>query len=251
MENQNFDKYFAERHSYRTFDEKPVSREVISDIIRLAMRAPTTGNMQLYSVLVCDQEEMLMKLRPLHFNQPASKNAKAIITVCADFNRFARWCRLSNADPGYENFLSFTSAMLDATILAQQITTIAEMKGFGTCYLGTATYNADKISELLGLPEMVVPVACLAIGWPAGEAEETERLPLEAVCTFGRYPEFSDDDILRLYEAKDKFPANSKYVEENGKQSLAQVFTDVRYPKAMNEEFSAKFLQLLKEKKFL
>ena len=243
--------YFANRRTVRRFSDREVSRSLIDSVIERAMRAPTTGNMQLYSVIVSQEPSMLENIRPLHFCQPASMGAKVVLTVCADFYRFSRWCRLSKAEPGYDNFLSFTSAMLDATVFAQQIVTIAEMEGLGTCYLGTATYNAEGISDLLSLPELVVPVACLAIGWPDGEGEESERLPLEAVCYSERYPEMTDGDIAVLYKAKDDYAPNAKFIAENGKETLAQVFTDVRYPRAMNEEFSEKLLGLLRKKGFM
>lgn len=243
--------YFGSRRSVRRFADREVPQGVLDSVIGKAMRAPTTGNMQLYSVIVSQDPEMLARLRPLHFNQPASISAKALLTVCADFNRFSRWCRLSDADPGYDNFLSFTSAMLDAVIFAQQIVTIAEMEGLGTCYLGTVTYNAEAISDVLALPELVVPVACVAVGWPEGEGEESERLPLEAVAYSERYPEMTDAEILSLYKAKDDYSPNARFIAENGKKTLAQVFTDVRYPRAMNEEFSVKFLDLLRKKGFL
>ncbi|MEE1022972.1 MAG: nitroreductase family protein [Muribaculaceae bacterium] len=243
--------YFPNRRTVRKFSDRKLDDATIDEIISLATKAPTTGNMQLYTVIVNRDPEMLARLQPMHFNQPASVGAKALLTVCADFNRFSRWCRLSDADPGYDNFLSFTSAMLDATILAQQIVTIAEMKGLGTCYLGTVTYNAAGISEILNLPELVVPVACIAIGWSDDDGEESERLPIEAVRSYEQYPDFSDDEIIQLFKAKDDYAPNAKFVAENGKKTLAQVFTDVRYPRGMNEEFSARFIELLKDKKFL
>lgn len=247
----HIDNYFKKRRSVRKFMDREVPDSIIDSIIERAMKAPTTGNMQLYTVVISREEDALEKLRPSHFNQPASMGAKALLTVCADFNRFSRWCEVSGAIPGYDNFLSFISAMLDATIFAQQIVTIAETEGLGTCYLGTVTYNADQISDILELPDMVVPIACIALGWPEEEGEATERLSLEAVRCFEKYPKFSDDEVKRLYVAKDDYPANAKYVKENHKESLAQVFTDIRYPKAMNEEFSMRFLELLKQKRFL
>lgn len=243
--------YFSSRASVRRFSERPVDDALIENIVSRAMRAPTTGNMQLYTVIATREPEMLSRLAPTHFNQPASTGCRAMLTVCADFNRFSRWCRLSDADPGYDNLLSFVSAFCDAMIIAQQIVTIAEMEGLGTCYLGTVTYNADAISGILGLPELTVPVACIALGWPEGEGEKTERLPLEAVLHKETYRHDTDEKILDLFKVKDNYEPNRKFIEENGKSSLAQVFTDVRYPRAMNEEFSRKFEALLREKGFL
>lgn len=243
--------YFSTRATVRNYTDREIPDHLLQSIVARAVKAPTTGGMQLYSVIVTRDPEKRKALAEAHFNQPAATGCKAILTVCADFNRFSRWCRISNADPGYDNFLSFTSAMIDAVVLTQQIVTIAEMEGLGTCYLGTVTYNADKISSLLQLPDLVVPVASISLGYPAGSPEQTERLPLEAVMYQEKYPVFSDVEIKELYRAKDDFAPNQKFIEENGKQTLAQVFTDIRYPKSMNEAVSASLLQLLRCKGFL
>ncbi len=242
---------FAGRRSVRKYSDREVSRELLDSILEAAMRAPTCGNMQLYSVVVTRSAEGKAALAPTHFNQPMVTGAPVVLTVCADFNRFTRWCELSDADPGYDNFLSFMSAVADATIFAQQIVAIAESEGLGTCYLGTVTYNADKISDVLGLPDLCVPVACITLGWPAEEGVETERLPLRAVVHEERYRADSDEEIIELFKAKDDYAPNRRFIEENDKKTLAQVFTDVRYPRAMNEDFSRAFLTLLRTKKFM
>lgn len=243
--------YFSNRSSVRKFTDKEVSDKLLNSIIERASKAPTTGNMQVYSIIVTREENRRRKLAEAHFNQPAATGAPVLLTICADFNRFTRWCKLSKADPGFDNFLSFTSAMLDATIIAQQIVTIAEMEELGTCYLGTATFNAPKIAELLKLPELVVPVAALAIGYPAEKGEATERLPLQAFCHEEEYPAFTDAEIKDLYRVKDEFEPNKGYVREHSKESIAQVFTDIRYPKQMNEDFSTAFLDYLQKSGFL
>lgn len=244
--------YFNNRVTVRNYEKRHIPDNVVDDIITRAMRAPTCGNMQLYTVVVTREPDRLKILANEHFNQPASVGADVILTICADFNRFVRWCKVSGATPGYDNFHSFMMAMTDAVIFAQQIVTIAEMEGLGTCYLGTVNYNAKKISELLCLPDLVVPVAALSLGYPAEKTNEiAERLPLEAVRHFEEYRKDDDDMITALFKSKDDFQPNKKYVEENGKDSLAQVFTDIRYPEAVNKEVSATFLSLLKEKGFL
>lgn len=244
--------YFSNRHSIRKFSEKEVSDEVLTDILRRASKAPTTGNMQLYSVIVTRDGELRSKIEKEHFSQPASVNAPVLLTVCADFNMFTRWCRLSNADPGYDNLLSFVSAMTDAVILSQQIVTIAEMEGLGTCYLGTVIYNADNIARLLELPELVVPVCCIAIGYPSEDVpEESERLDVAAWVHTDRYDNYSDSELLKHYSAKDNYAPNEKYVRENGKETLAQVFTEIRYPRSLNEQVSESLALFLKKQGFL
>lgn len=77
---------------------------------------------------------MKAQLAPAHFNQPMVTSAPVVLTFCADFNRFSKWCRQRKAEPGYDNLLSFMNAMTDALLVTQNFCTIAEDKGLGTCF---------------------------------------------------------------------------------------------------------------------
>lgn len=245
------DNYFLSRRSCRNFKSDKIDSQKLEEIVFKAMKAPTCGNMQLYSVIVTQGEDNKKKLAAFHFNQPAASTAPVILTVCADFNRFTRWCELNNADAGYDNFHSFITAMTDAVIFAQQIVTIAEKDGYGTCYLGTVNYNAKEISDMLKLPKLVAPVASIAIGLPNDEGEKTLRLPAKAIMHEECYREDSNKDIIDFFRVHDSDPLNKIFIEENGKENLAQVFAEVRYPRSTNEAVSKDFLQLLKEKDFI
>lgn len=243
----SFDKeYFGRRRTIRDYSSRPLDEALLNSILEDAMRAPTTGNMQLYSVIVTRSEEGKKALAPAHFNQPTLESAAVVLTVCADLERFSRWCRLSDANPGFDNLQGLMYAMADAFLYAQQVVTIAEMHGLGTCYLGTVTFNAEDIARILELPKLVIPVATITIGWPASEPEQCERLPLEAVAHDEKYRADTDEKVKELFRSKDDFPANARYIEENGKKTLAQVFTDVRYPRSMNEEFSTRYLDFIR-----
>lgn len=243
--------YFNNRVSVRNYEKRHIPESLLDNILERAMRAPTCGNMQLYSVIVTHDPERLERLAKEHFNQPAATGADVILTICADFNRFTEWCVASGAKPGYDNFHSFMMALTDAVIYTQQVVTIAEMEGLGTCYLGTVNYNAKQISELLELPDLVVPVASISLGYPASFPTKCERLPLSAIKHTETYRKDSREEIVELFKAKDEFPENKKFVEENGKESLAQVFTDIRYPESVNTAVSESFMAILKEKGFL
>ncbi|MGN0206959.1 MAG: nitroreductase family protein, partial [Muribaculaceae bacterium] len=141
------DNYFVNRKTIRSFSDKKVGDELVHSLLEIAAHAPTTGNMQLYSVVATRDEEKKKKLAECHFNQPASVSAPLILTFCADFNRFEKWCNCRNAFPGFRNFQSFMSAVIDTVCVAQQFNTVAEMYGLGCCYLGTVTYNAPQISS--------------------------------------------------------------------------------------------------------
>lgn len=242
------DSYFSTRSSCRTFTKQDVSDSTIKAILEAAVHAPTTGNMQLYSVIVTRDAAKKAEMAPAHFSQPAYTNAPVILTFCADINRFVRWCRESGAEPGFDNLQSLVAAALDAVILAQQFVTIAEREGLGTCYLGTTTYNPDIIARVLELPPRVVPVTTVALGYPSAVSGPTERLPVEAVMHDEVYRDYTADDIKRLYSDKENLAENQAFVRENNKSSLAQVFTDIRYPRVNNEAFSAKLANFIKSR---
>lgn len=240
-----------QHRSIRKYTAEPVSEQLLNELLEVACRTSNTGNMQAYSIVVTTQSELKEKLSPAHFNQPMVKNAPVVLTFCADFNRFSQWCELRNAQPGYDNFQSFMATAIDALIAAQTFCIAAESEGLGICYLGTTTYNAGEIIEALELPELVVPVTTLTVGYPAETPAQTDRLPLKAVVHHETYHRFTSQEIDQMYSAKESDEFYKKFVEENNKETLAQVFTDIRYNRQNNEFFSAKFLDVLKKQGFL
>ncbi len=140
--------------------------------------------------------------------------------------------------------------ILDATIVAQQFVTIAEMEGLGTCYLGTTTYNAPDIARVLALPHRVVPVVTIAVGYPDEKPDDCGRLPVDSLVHFEAYANPSDGDIRDMYAEKENRVDSRKFVEENGKENLAQVFTDVRYTRQACEQFSKIYSDYIREAGF-
>jgi hypothetical protein len=207
--------------------------------------------MQVYSIIITRDDEKKRELSPLHFNQKMVTEAPVVLTFCADFNRFNRWCLLRKAEPGYDNFLSFVTAAIDALLTAQTFCIAAESKGLGICYLGTTTYMANRIIDVLKLPKGVVPVTTITLGWPMEKPEQVERLPLEAVIHYETYHDYTSDRIDMIYRDKEERGDSVQFVKENNKETLAQVFTDVRYKKADNVYFSNVLLQVLKDQGFM
>lgn len=241
--------FFRQRATLRSFSStRHISDEQLNQLLAAASHAPTTGNMQLYSVVVTRSAEGKKRLAPCHFNQASVEGCDALLTFCADFRRFEAWCEARGARPGYDNFHSFVTALIDTTIFAQQFVTLAELNGIGSCYLGTATYSAESIAEILELPKRVVPVITLAAGYPADEfPKPSDRLPIEGIIHHERYSDYTRDDIDRIYAAKESLPENAGFVAENNTPSLAHIFTDIRYPRSLNEEISRTFGDFIKK----
>nr|WP_319270007.1 nitroreductase family protein [uncultured Draconibacterium sp.] len=237
--------------SVRKFADKEVNDELLKSIIYSGTRASTTGNMQLYSVVVTKDLERKEKLLPLHFNQPTAKNAPVLLTFVADFYRFTKWCEYRDAKPGYNNLISFTNALIDTIIVAQNVCIAAENNGLRICYLGTTAYNAKEHIEVLKLPQLTYPVTTIALGYPDEIPALTDRIPLDGIIHNEEYCDYDDDKINELYAFKEALASSEEFVKENGKDTLAQVFTDVRYKKTDNEFFSKKMLETLIAQGFL
>jgi len=239
------------RRTIRKYSSKPVDDELLNELLQMGCRASTTGNMQVYSIIVTRDEDKKKELGPCHFNQQMISEAPVVLTFCADFNRFSRWCRLNKAEPGYNNFLSFMTASIDALLVAQTVCIGAEAQGLGICYLGTTLYMAHKIIDVLKLPAGVVPVTTVTIGWPDENPEQVDRLPVEAIIHNETYSDYPDSNIATYYREKEERKDSKQFVNENSKKSLAQVFTDVRYKKADNIHFSNILIQVLKDQGFM
>lgn len=243
--------FLLTRRTIRKYTNEAIAPDLMQALLEAAAQASNTGNMQAYSVIITTDTDLKKQLAPAHFNQPMVTQAPAILTFCADFNRFSTWCKLRKATPGYNNFQSFMAAAIDALIFAQTFAIAAESSGLGICYLGTTTYNAQEIIDVLKLPELVVPVTAITVGFPADNPPVTDRLPLESVVHHQTYKTFTPGDIDRIYAEKERSAFYQQFTAENNKETLAQVFTDVRYTKKNNEFFSDKFLNALKKQGFL
>ena len=239
MDLSAIDKYFADRATVRAYTDQAIDPALLTRLIELASHAPTTGNMQLYSVVVSRSDTDRNALAPAHFGQPqVTSGAGVVLTFCVDINRFVHWCRINKADVGFDNIQALMYGVLDCALFAQQFNTLAEMHGLGCCYLGTTLFNAQQIADTLRLPKRVIPLVTLTVGYPAAVAEISDRLPVEGIMHEGVYHDPADDSIRAIYSAKEARPESLHFIKENGKETLAQVYAEVRYPRAMNEDFS-------------
>ncbi|MFN2335502.1 MAG: nitroreductase family protein, partial [Bacteroidales bacterium] len=89
--------YFT-RRTVRKYEEKAIESALLERILTAGTRASTTGNMQVYSIIVTRDQEMKRRMAPAHFNQPMVTEAPVVLTFCADFNRFNIWCRQREAE---------------------------------------------------------------------------------------------------------------------------------------------------------
>ena len=239
------------RRTIRKYTTQEVSDELLNRLMTEAARTQTMGNLQLYSVIVTRSAEMKAKLAPAHFNQPMVEGAPVVLTICADFNRTSFWAKCRQAEPGYNNFLSYVNAATDALLYTQTLCNLMDEAGLGYCYLGTTVYQPQQIIDTLQLPKLVMPVATLTVGWPDEAPTLSDRLPLESFVHQETYHDYLASDIDTYYKYKENLEENQNFVKINHKETLAQIFTDIRYTRKDNEAMSAGLLAVLKSQGFL
>ena len=239
------------RRSIRRYSGREVSEQLLERLLSEAMRTQTMGNLQLYSVVVTRSAEMKSRLAPAHFDQSMVTQAPVVLTFCADTRRTSVWADNRQAVPGYDNLLSYQNAATDALLFCQTFCNLAEEEGLGCCFLGTTVYMPQMIIDTLQLPRLVMPVATITLGWPDEQPPLTDRLPLAAVMHAETYSDYTPESIDRFYGEKESLPENKEFVRINGKQTLAQVFTDCRYTKADNEAMSEGLVEALKRQGFM
>lgn len=239
------------RRSIRKYAGRDVSDLLLNDLLFQAERTQTMGNLQLYSVVITRDRQKKEQLAPAHFNQPMVTGAPVVLTFCADFRRTSLWAENRKATPGYGNFLSFINAMSDTLLYCQTFCNLAEEEGLGYCYLGTTVYMPEMIIDTLQLPKLVMPVATITLGWPEETPPLSDRLPLEAIIHHETFQDYTPERIDRIYATKESLPENQHFVEINNKETLAQIFTDIRYTKKDNEAMSEGLLRALKKQGFI
>jgi nitroreductase len=247
----NIKEQIAQHRTIRKYLSKPVPDNILQLILEAGICASNTGNMQVYSMVVTRDEALRKQLWEAHFRQNMVLQAPVLITFCADVHRFTEWCNIRNAQPVCNNLLWFCNASIDAVLASQNVALAAESFGLGICFLGTTTYNAGQIIDILHLPAGVIPVTTLVAGYPDEQPPLTGRLPLEAVIHNETYRDYSSADLDRLYGELETSEQTKNLLEINQKETLAQVFTDKRYTKKDNETASEAYLKAMKKQQFI
>ena len=243
-------KTIFEHRSVRSYKPDPVDEALLQRILEAGTRASNTGNMQIYSIIVTTDPQIREQLSPCHFGQPMVTQAPIVLTFCVDVRRVSLWCRQRGADPQYDNFVGFVNGAIDAILASQNVCLEAEAEGLGICYLGTTTYNADRIAEVLALPEGVIPVTTVTMGYPDKLPPPTDRLPLEGVIHRERYHDYTPEAIDAIWADKEASEETAGLLKANDLPNLARIFTERRYKGEDNRLFSRKYFEMLKKQGF-
>lgn len=154
-------KEIFERRSIREYTDKPISDENVEKLLRAAMAAPSAGNQQPWEFVVIRDKKYLEDITKFHPFSQMLKESQLAIAVCADLNR--------EQHEGYWQ--------QDCAAATQNILLEAQYLGIGSVWLGVypVEERVKRLKELLVLPERVIPMALVSLGYPAENKGPSER----------------------------------------------------------------------------
>lgn len=191
----------AGRASRRAFRDAPVSEALIETLCAVALSAPSKSDLQQRDVVVLRDPALRARVAALAPGQDWLAAAPALLVVCGN-NRRQRLLHDWRGHPFANDHLdAFFNATVDAAIALSACVTAAEAVGLGCCPVSVLRNEARAVSDLLGLPDHVFPVAGLALGWPErAEAAVSMRLPLSATFHVDRYDETGLRETVDRYD---------------------------------------------------
>jgi len=189
------------RSSTRVYAPVPITDAEKEAILSATFRAPTGGNMMLYTIIDVQDQAMKDRLVVTCDDQPFIAKAPWVLVFVADFQKWVdlfAYCDVESiADGGAVRAPGSGDLMLacsDALIAAQNAVIAAESLGIGSCYIGDILENAEEHIELFELPPHTLPVAMLCFGRAAAERPRVPRHTAHMVHT-DRYERLTEDDL--------------------------------------------------------
>ena len=200
-----------QRKSVRAYEDKPLPEDVRDMILKSAMRAPTAGNMMLYSIIEVSDQEAKNKLVETCDNQPFIAKAPLVLIFLADYQRWVDYFKVSGVEQlctekGVPMVMpeegDLFLACCDGLIAAQTAVIAAESMDVGSCYIGDILENYEVHREMFDLPQYAIPICMVCFGYPSQEQRErerTERFGEEFIVFKNRYRHLGEDEFKEMY----------------------------------------------------
>ena len=155
------------RRSIRKYKNDPIPQEIIKRLLTSAMAAPSAGDQQPWHFIVIKDRDILGKIPSFHAYSEMLHEAPLAIAVCGDLDK--------QIHEGY--WVQDCSAATENLLLA------AHAQGLGAVWLGIfpREKRVQGLKNLLGLPEHVLPLSLVAIGYPAEQNPPAERFNAERI----------------------------------------------------------------------
>ncbi|MDK4700621.1 NADPH-dependent oxidoreductase [Rhizobium sp. CNPSo 4062] len=188
--------------SVRDYLPKPIPDDILHLAIAAAQSAPSSSNLQAWSVIAVRDDTRKEKLNAVAGTQRQITQAPLLLIWLADLSRPRRIAAdQGSAADGLDYVESFLLGVIDAALAAQNAVVSLESQGLGTCYIGAIRNDPETVARELELPEGVFPVFGLTVGYPdpATSAAVKPRLPQTTVLHHERYDHRRRSEDLRHY----------------------------------------------------
>ena len=207
-------KSILSRRSIRKFLNKPISKELLTLILAAAQSAPSKSNLQQYSILVIQDQNIKNEISNLIGNTKWALTAPIFFLYLADIRRNIK---ITN-DRGYEhknnNVDTFMNGVIDAALSMQSTICASESIGLGVCPISMIRNIIEEVKVICKLPKGVFPIAGLALGWPDQRSNVSIRLSQDIVIHFDKYDEKDLIQKINKYDEivfkKDPIPENKQ-----------------------------------------
>ena len=196
----------AGRRVHRRYKDEPVDPALLRLLCACALSAPSKSDLQQADILIASKEHQAA-IAGLIPDQPFIRTAPVFLVFIANGRRLPEIARMRGKPFPNDHLDLFFNATVDAAIVLATFLRAAEAVGLGCCPISVIRDHARAVSELLGLPEKVVPIAGLCLGWPAEEGGITPRLSLT---TTVHYERFDEGDLGAQIDAYDRRRARSR-----------------------------------------
>jgi nitroreductase/FMN reductase [NAD(P)H] len=190
------------RHrSHRRYKPDPVPDELLRVVLAAAFSAPAKSDLQQCSVVVVKDPAVRARLNELVASQDWVPGAPSLLVFCGDSRRIRRVAQARGKPYPNGHLDAFLNCAVDAGIVLATCIRAAEAVGLGCCPISVIRDRIEEVSDLLGLPDHVFPLAGMGLGWPRAEGWISLRLPPSVTVHTDRY---DDGDLLAEVEAYDR-----------------------------------------------
>ena len=242
-------KLIHNRKSVRKYIDKDINRDFKDKIIHAAMRAPTAGNMMLYTIIEVEDQSLKDKLAVSCDNQPFIAQAPFVLLFLADYQRWNDFfveSGVENAKHPEEGDLML--ACSDALIAAQNAVIAAESMGIGSCYIGDILENYEYHKDLFDLPDYTLPITMICFGYPNENyptKKPAPRYPQEFVHYKDKYKRLNSDDFHKMYKPiEERYFTTGEFIE--GASNIGQHFYIKKHTSDFMEEMNRSVREALK-----
>jgi len=191
-----------ERSVCRRYKPDPVPEAVVRLLCATALAAPTKSDLQQATLIRVADPAKRSAITSLLPGSPWLAAAPELFVFCADGWRFRKLFQHKNTPFVNEHLDAFFNATVDAAIALSAFVSAAELAGLGTCPISQIRDHVAKVDALLELPDWVVPVAGLALGYPLTKEPLSARLALSATVHTDRYDPAAVERELDAYGAR-------------------------------------------------